>query len=96
MRKVVVVGLDGLDWLVVRSLMDRMPVASGIADKGWAGEIEAVFPPDSIPSWISIFTGLDPSGHGILESVDYFKKGAKQFSVDTGAFRGRTFSGRGE
>ncbi len=91
MSKVVVVGLDGLDWLVVKSLMDRMPVASSLSRKGWAGEMEAVFPPNSIPSWISIFTGLDPSMHGILESVDYFKKGAKQFSVDTGAFRGRTF-----
>lgn len=91
MRKVVVVGLDGLDWLVVRSLMDRMPVTSRLAAKGWAGEIEAVFPPDSIPSWISIFTGLDPSRHGILESVDYFKKDARKFSVDTKAFKGRTF-----
>lgn len=91
MRKVVVIGLDGLDWPVVSSLLGRMPRISEIASRGWAGEIEAVFPPDSIPSWISIFTGLDPSRHGVLESVDYFRKDAKQFAVDTGAFRGRTF-----
>ena len=53
--------------------------------------MDPVFSPDSIPSWISIFTGLDPSRHGILETIDYFKKDAKEFAVDTGAFRGMTF-----
>lgn len=91
MSRIVVIGIDGMDWRVLEPLLPGLPNLRAIAEKGFAGEMRAIFPPDSIPSWVSIFTGLDPSEHGILESIDYFKKGAKQFSVDTGAFRGRTF-----
>ena len=91
MRRLVVIGIDGMDWLVTKPLISQMPALQKIADAGYAGEMPAIFPPDSIPSWISIFTGMDPSEHGILETIDYFKKDAKEFSVDTGSFRGRTF-----
>ncbi len=91
MSRVVVIGIDGMDWKVLEPLLPSLPNIRAIADAGFAGGMDAIFPPDSIPSWVSIFTGLDPSEHGILESIDYFKKGVKQFSVDTGRFRGKTF-----
>ncbi|MBN2185751.1 MAG: alkaline phosphatase family protein [Candidatus Krumholzibacteriota bacterium] len=91
MQRLVVIGIDGMDWLVTKPLLSRMPSLQKIAGSGFAGEMPAIFPPDSIPSWISIFTGMDPSGHGILETIDYFKKDAREFTVDTGAFRGKTF-----
>ncbi len=91
MSRVVVIGIDGMDWRVLEPLLPSLPNLCAIARSGFAGGMDSVFPPDSIPSWVSIFTGLDPSEHGILESIDYFKKGARQFSVDTGRFRGRTF-----
>ncbi|NQU42926.1 alkaline phosphatase family protein, partial [bacterium] len=40
---------------------------------------------------ITAYTGLDPSEHGILESVNYFAKGEDRVKVDTSAFQGRTF-----
>jgi predicted AlkP superfamily phosphohydrolase/phosphomutase len=91
MRRLLLIGIDGMDWPVLESLLPELPTLRRIAGSGFAGELTAVFPPDSIPSWISIFTGLDPSEHGILESIDYFKKDFKQFSVDRSAFKGRTF-----
>jgi predicted AlkP superfamily phosphohydrolase/phosphomutase len=89
--RVLVIGIDGMDWQVLEPLLPDLPNLRKIARSGFAGPMDAIFPPDSIPSWVSIFTGLDPSEHGILESIDYFKKGVKQFAVDTAAFRGRTF-----
>ncbi len=50
-----------------------------------------MFPPDSIPSWITIFTGIEPGEHGILQSIDYLKKRYKNFKIDTNAFKGHTF-----
>ncbi|MBN2071283.1 MAG: alkaline phosphatase family protein [Candidatus Krumholzibacteriota bacterium] len=91
MSRLVVIGIDGMDWLVTKPLLSRMPNLKKIADEGYSGEMPAIFPPDSIPSWISIFTGMDPSEHGILETIDYFKKDAREFAVDTSAFRGKTF-----
>jgi predicted AlkP superfamily phosphohydrolase/phosphomutase len=89
--RVVVIGIDGMDWRVLEPLLPFLPNLRAIADSGFAGGMDSIFPPDSIPSWVSIFTGLDPSEHGILESIDYFKKDAREFSVDTGRFRGKTF-----
>jgi predicted AlkP superfamily phosphohydrolase/phosphomutase len=91
MSRIVVIGIDGMDWQVLEPLLSDLPNLRTIAQSGFAGEMHSIFPPDSIPSWVSIFTGLDPSEHGIVESIDYFKKGFKQFAVDTAAFRGRTF-----
>jgi predicted AlkP superfamily phosphohydrolase/phosphomutase len=91
MSRIVVIGIDGMDWQVLEPLLPILPNLRAIADTGFAGGMDSIFPPDSIPSWVSIFTGLDPSEHGILESIDYFKKDARQFSVDTGRFRGKTF-----
>lgn len=91
MRRLLVIGIDGMDWPVLEPLLGDLPNLREIAGRGAAGEMRSIFPPDSIPSWVSIFTGLDPSEHGILETIDYFKKGVKTFSVDTAAFRGATF-----
>ncbi|MBU8923150.1 MAG: alkaline phosphatase family protein [Bacteroidales bacterium] len=91
MARLLLIGIDGLDWKVTRSLLDDMPVISKLLESGYGGPMKSIFPPDSIPSWISIFTGLDPSEHGILETIDYFKKDAKSFSIDTEAFQGKTF-----
>ena len=91
MGKLVVIGIDGMDWKATERFLPEMPSIRGISEAGFAGEMQSIFPPDSIPSWISIFTGLDPSRHGILETIDYFKKDAKDFAVDTGAFMGKTF-----
>jgi predicted AlkP superfamily phosphohydrolase/phosphomutase len=91
MRRLLVIGIDGMDWPVLEPLLGDLPNLREIAGRGAAGEMQSIFPPDSIPSWVSIFTGLDPSEHGILETIDYFKKGVKTFSVDTAAFRGATF-----
>ena len=91
MSRILVVGIDGMDWQVLGPLLPELPHLSRLAASGHAGELEAIFPPDSIPAWASIFTGLDPSEHGLLESIDYFKKDAKKFAVDTDSFRGRTF-----
>lgn len=91
MTRVLVIGIDGMDWPFLEPRLSGLPHLARIARAGFGGELEAIFPPDSIPSWVSIFTGLDPSEHGILENIDYFKKDARSFAVDTGAFRGRTF-----
>jgi len=91
MPKILLVGIDGLDWSLLKSMMSELPAINSIAQSGFADEMPSIFPPDSIPSWISIFTGMDPSEHGILDSVDYFKKSYQDFSVDTSAFRGKTF-----
>ncbi|MGE5608399.1 MAG: alkaline phosphatase family protein [Bacillota bacterium] len=70
-RKVVVLGLDGLDPKVVRHLMDqgKLPHFSALAKQGQFSELETVAPPLTPAAWSSFMTGNDPSYHGIYDFI---------------------------
>lgn len=89
--QVVVLGIDGMDFDYTASMLPELPNIQKLSQKGIITPFKSVFPPDSIPSWITCYTGKDPSEHGILESVNYFAKGDDHGNVDTSVFQGRTF-----
>jgi predicted AlkP superfamily phosphohydrolase/phosphomutase len=89
--KMVVLGIDGMDFDYTRSILHKLPNIKKLSETGLVAPFKSVFPPDSIPSWITAYTGKDPSEHGILESIDYFAKGDVRVQVDTSVFKGFTF-----
>lgn len=91
MVKVAVLGVDGLDPVLYRRWRGRLPHLDRLADSGLFSELESVIPPDSVPAWISIYTGLPPTRHGVLHSFHHLDQGKQDFKVDPGVFRGRTF-----
>lgn len=91
MGKLIIVGIDGMDADFVAEHIDELPNFRALRDRGYGGPARSVFPTDSIPAWITIFTGIPPVQHGVLDAIDYFKKDHKDFAVDTSAFQGRTF-----
>ena len=88
-RKVVVIGIDGMDYELTSQFLPNLSNIKRISQFGSFLPFSSVFPPDSIPAWITCFTGKDPSEHGILASIDYLSK--KKISVDTSQFQGKTF-----
>jgi Flp pilus assembly protein TadD len=69
--RVVLIGLDGADWLFLDPLLDRgdMPNLARIIARGARGVLDAPKPMISPPIWTSIATGLRPEDHGILDFV---------------------------
>ena len=47
-------------------------------------------PADSIPSWITIYTGMNPAEHGVLETIDYLNKG-QQIKGRSAVIQGKSF-----
>jgi len=90
-EQMVVLGIDGMDFDYAAAMLPELPNIQKLANEGIFAPFKSVFPPDSIPSWITCYTGKDPSEHGILESVNYFDKTGGSQGVDTSAFQGRTF-----
>lgn len=91
-RKVIILGFDGMDYDYMQSIIEELPNIKMLADNKTVKPFKSVFPPDSIPSWITCYTGLDPSEHGILESVDYLsKKKDSCVKGDNSVVRGNTF-----
>jgi predicted AlkP superfamily phosphohydrolase/phosphomutase len=91
LSKIVVLGIDALDAALIETWKDDLPNFRKIMDEGYFAPLESTTPPDSIPAWVTIYTGMQPWQHGIVDSVDYLDiKGGKQ-ALDTGILIGKTF-----
>ena len=89
--RLILLGIDGMDFDFTWSILHKLPNIKRLLKTGLLKPFKSVFPPDSIPSWITCYTGKDPSEHGVLESVNYLGKGNIQTNVDTSTFKGKTF-----
>ncbi len=71
MRKTILIGLDGCCFDVLNRLMadGRLPTLSEIISEGSRAVLRSTIPPNSLPAWTSIFTGVNPGKHGIIDSI---------------------------
>jgi hypothetical protein len=70
--KVVVVGLDGADWRVLRPLMVKgeLPAFSRSVAEGASADLRSLPDSNSAVIWASIYTGMTPERHG---SLDFYR-----------------------
>ncbi len=92
-KKLIVIGIDGMDYDVVEKYEDFLPNISGMLKENGYNRLRSVFPADTTPAWTTIFTGLDPSEHGIINFVNVGDRENKYkpISFDDAAFKERTF-----
>jgi predicted AlkP superfamily phosphohydrolase/phosphomutase len=66
-ERVIVVGVDGLDWKVLRPLLDRdrLPNMAAFMARGVSGELATLLPAYSPDVWATAATGRRPEEHGI-------------------------------
>jgi hypothetical protein len=85
----IVLGVDGLDWKFVDAHRDQLPT---LASWPVLAPLRSIFPPDSIPAWTTIFTGVPPGDHGYLDSIDYLDKKPEAAATSAAeGLPGRTF-----
>ncbi|MBN1667383.1 MAG: alkaline phosphatase family protein [Anaerolineales bacterium] len=67
--KLVVIGLDGLNFDVIQRLLPKevLPAIWGQILKSASGELTSVFPTHSASAWVSFMTGQTPARHGIFD-----------------------------
>jgi predicted AlkP superfamily phosphohydrolase/phosphomutase len=70
-RKMIVLGIDGMDWTIASRLMNegRLPHFKALADRGGFKPLLSSIPPQSPVAWSNFITGADPGGHGIFDFV---------------------------
>ena len=70
-KKVLVIGIDGMDWIMTTRLMDegKLPHFRKLAETGGFGPLLSSIPPQSPVAWSNFITGADPGGHGIFDFV---------------------------
>jgi len=84
-RRVVVLGIDGLDYDLTRDLMarGRMPNFARLAVSGRFSALGTSTPPQSPVAWSTFITGLDPGQHGIFDFIHRDAKTLEPFLSTT-------------
>ena len=92
-KKLIVLGIDGMDRDVVLRYREDLPNLYGMMRSQGEPTLRSVFPADTTPAWATIYLGLDPSQHGIINFVNVGAKDNtyKPTVFDDTAFRGKTF-----
>jgi len=75
---VVVIGLDGLEWSVLKPLMEagRAPNMKALVDRGVGGGLATFQPTFSPVVWTSIATGVPREVHGVMNFSEADARGA--------------------
>ncbi len=71
-ERVMVVGLDGADWRVLRPLMEAgvMPNLQRLVEQGASGPLESSVPTQSNTAWVTFMTGVNPGKHGVYSFME--------------------------
>lgn len=74
--RVVVVGLDGATWDLIKLWVDEGELLTfkKLVENGVYGNLESTLPPVTGPAWTSFVTGKNPGKHGIFDFV-YLENG---------------------
>jgi predicted AlkP superfamily phosphohydrolase/phosphomutase len=68
-RKVLILGLDGATWRLLRPLIDagELPHLAGLVEAGSSGVLRSSIPPLTAPAWSNFQTGANAGKHGIFD-----------------------------
>lgn len=93
MGKVIVIGIDGMDSKLISKYKEDLPTIRKVMNDGKSLKLHTVFPPDSDTSWATIYTGLNPAEHGVLQFIDPLEKAHKYLSeeIDNTTIRGKAY-----
>ena len=71
MAKVIVVGLDGATWDLLKpwAAEGELPTVKRLMTNGVWGTLESTIPPATGPAWTSFSTGKNPGKHGVFDFV---------------------------
>jgi predicted AlkP superfamily phosphohydrolase/phosphomutase len=92
MGKILIVGIDSLDPHVLLKYKEKLPNISNMIEESPTFISKSVFPVDTIPAWMSVYTGLHPGNHGILYAYDVFDPNLSDLKkLDISHIKGQTF-----
>ena len=93
-RRVIVLGVDGLDYQLVRRLIaqGRMPNFARLSQSGAFQPLASSIPPQSPVAWSTFITGLDPGQNGIFDFIHRDPKTMTPFLSTSRTERGETIN----
>src|SRR3989344_7800474 len=92
-KKVVVVGLDGATWELLKSLSKKgwLPNIKILLENGVSANLMTTTPPLTGPAWVSFVTGKNPGAHGCFNFMIPHRSLLDTEPISTKTIKGRTF-----
>jgi len=89
--KVVVVGLDGATWNLLRPLAEEgaLPTVKRLMEMGTWGELRSTIPPSTFPAWRCYSTGKNPGKLGVFHFTSLDMKQKKLLIHTAADFKGK-------
>ena len=69
--RTVILGFDALDFRYLDAFADDLPNFARLRNDGAEAPLESTYPPWTGSAWPSMYTGTDPSRHGVYSFFDY-------------------------
>jgi predicted AlkP superfamily phosphohydrolase/phosphomutase len=91
MVRVVAIGIDGLDADLLRVYGPSLPHLRRLMLESPFLEMTSSFPPETLTTWASLYTGLNPGNHGVLDTGYYREEPAQDPSPQLKMPHGETF-----
>lgn len=82
-KKVVVFGIDGGTFNIMKPLMqrNRLQNIASLLQRGSSASLISIVPPITAPAWSSFMTGVNPGKHGIFDFISDIHNYAKEGDV---------------
>jgi len=93
MPRVLIIGLDGATWNIIKPLVDegKPPTFKKLMSNGVWGKLESTIPPVTGPSWASFSTGMNPGKTGVFDFLVREKESMDLKTINSKTVRGKTF-----
>lgn len=72
--KIMIIGIDSMDFILLNKYIEELPNFKKLTYECPNVNLKSVFPPDSDTAWASVYTGLNPAKHGVVNFVDPLEK----------------------
>jgi predicted AlkP superfamily phosphohydrolase/phosphomutase len=76
-KRILIIGIDSMDSILLERYYEFMPSFKKLKTESPTIKMHSVFPPDSDTAWASIYTGLNPANHGLVNFLDPIEKSIK-------------------
>lgn len=92
MKKIFVLGIDGLSYDLVNTLLSKnvLPNFAAIAKNGCLKRMNSTIPEVSSTAWSTFMTGVNPGRHGIFGFMDFERNSYKIFFPDSNTLKSET------
>lgn len=83
MSQIIMLSISGLDADLLRVYGPSLPNLRRLMLRSPFLDLRSTIPPEPVPAWGSVYTGLNPANHGLLDKMDCLERAAPHLQTES-------------